>query len=1047
MDNFQSPESPPMYEAERKDPIQIPMERKESKNERVYDNRTDFRRQGNQLHQAGTSHFNRNRFSRSRSRSRSNSSSRSRERYREFRTDRRYRSRSRDRRDRSRSRERVDRGRDRFQNNRHRLETLDDYRGRRERKISPSPDFDRGRWKNRDHDVDFKRHWRDRDIKRELDRDSHERDTRKNDYFKQERSDRFNNERPESSAPSTPNPFRLNVKDRLGPKVSEDKLDIDVEKKDVLSHYRGKKNRFNARPPKSVKLEDDDDEIVGNFDNKALEDAFGENDKDVKTMGVKKKFNELHEAEDLSKIIHNKFMSDSAKAAAHKFINIDIEAEIKDVLESFNFPAGDEPTETTRPTEIVRPEIIMQVETARPTVPSLPGERIALKYLRKPRTHAEDTTQTTERAPEPFQSNLSPPNSADHQQDPRLRNRDPRASNNDPNIFATPNTQHSSLSETFNSFAHSSVSPAPANVDFGRNLNPTPMTNHQNFNANQQNYMPPLRNSFYPQQPIPPNHNQLPQQLPQLPTAQMPQTSAQSNFSPTNNRLHPDNNMPYSFNPIQSNYQPSLISIRSNSFENHQMHQPGHQPVHHPPHQQSAHQAHHPQHQQFNPPPHSGPPMRKSNQTYKEYKEQQRREREQQRREEERQRREEAQKAVAAAVSSSTETLINATAQPLSTQTANNQEGSNKPSSTQSKEANKEQSPRITSNTAKKTHFDRGFSNGWDQIPKASGIKTSFKIPKLNKPDTNISSSSKNDTTAMPSTSVSSNKSDEQDKNASKKKESSTKTTAETQKSDKETRKSKRASKSSEQIKESAEKQAGSKELIQNVQTSADTTVQSESEPAPQKETPQAALPTTGNEADLLVQKLIGKIMQKCDTNKLLDMFASALDKDEAKAMAELISKRNESNEDAIDQVSSSTPQGQANVSVEVEITEKPTTTNAEAKVEEEEEEEPQTPKKPKGKRGTNELERLHKDIRNMFIRDGVLNANGRRICTLLNKEKEPADDKKTSPKTPTTSKSKIANKAEPPAEKGMFTQVQLNVFFYLNKHRQSYTIRWSNVA
>lgn len=59
---------------------------------------------------------------------------------------------------------------------------------------------------------------------------------------------------------------------------------------------------------------------------------------------------------------------------------------------------------------------------------------------------------------------------------------------------------------------------------------------------------------------------------------------------------------------------------------------------------------------------------------------------------------------------------------------------------------------------------------------------------------------------------------------------------------------------------------------------------------------------------------------------------------------------------------------------------------------------------KPKAKPKKNELEKLNEDIRNMFICQGVLTSNGRRMCTIMNEEKEKNEKSKSPVKGKATS-------------------------------------------
>lgn len=281
----------------------------------------------------------------------------------------------------------------------------------------------------------------------------------------------------------------------------------------------------------------------------------------------------------------------------------------------------------------------------------------------------------------------------------------------------------------------------------------------------------------------------------------------------------------------------------------------------------------------------------------------------------------------------------------------------NQKENTRRKDDEKEHSS-VSSNTStsKKTHFDKAFrGNNWNALKKPfKNSCTSFKIPKLNKSSTDTATTTRDSPENNVSTST---KPTNDTKNSSNRSDSKRRKSSETV-----TKRKRSVDAKKPESKRNDRNSLDTNEALGNEPDQ--TIVQPQVEPQPVLSAPQLANPTV---------------------DELLKMLSAQLPEDTASKLKEIVTKRNESNDDTVP--SSTTPvqsMDSDNADKSMETQDKSETKSA-------------AKQKPKPKKPhTNELDRLTADIREN-IPDVVALLTSRRTCTLNAPKIVDISPKKTS--------------------------------------------------
>lgn len=490
------------------------------------------------------------------------------------------------------------------------------------------------------------------------------------------------------------------------------------------------------------------------------------------------------------------------------------------------------------------------------------------------------------------------------QQDPRLRNR--------PNTCTI--TSGASLTEQFMSYGNPQPTPPQNLPPFGPNFN----RNHpQNSDVGPPQQQRPFFNEpFHPhQQPHPHLHHQ---NLAQSRTGQH-MNSPSNSFSPN----------------IAIQQHPRMNPFTQNSNMNQHQHQ-----------QSNYH--HHQENRQ--------------RETYADHK----RRMEEQRRLEQIERVQEEKRRKAAASVSSTTTQNSANEQSKESNQESPTQSPNQNDSTPNKDVDKE---KTSSSVAKKPHknkVDNAFrSNNWEALPQSKAA--AFKIPKLNKSNSNTSTSSLDDKRDSSENNVSTST-----KTTKVSKSSSDSDRRDPRLNSKKTPESSKNRKSSLDSKKVDSKKRSEKRLPENDQIHADTTILMEPEQ--------------------VQEEPVNELERRQEANKdipehVLKLLQNYTDPDKFDQIKSLLVKEAQPNDDA---VTSSTQLAQGNVQSNLSNKSKANQSKTDTV---------KTSKKPK-KHYLNELDRLNADIRENI--PDVLNATGRRTCTLNaqnSNENSPAKTTKSAEK------------------------------------------------
>lgn len=320
---------------------------------------------------------------------------------------------------------------------------------------------------------------------------------------------------------------------------------------------------------------------------------------------------------------------------------------------------------------------------------------------------------------------------------------------------------------------------------------------------------------------------------------------------------------------------------------------------------------------------------------------------EEQRRLEQLERAQEEKRRKAAASVSSTTTQNTANEQSKESNQESSTQSPNQNDSTPHKDVDKE---KTSSSFAKKPHnnkVDNAFrNNNWEALPQSKAA--AFKIPKLNKSISNTSTTSLDDKRDSPENNVSTST-----KATKVSKPSSDSDRRDPRLNSKKTPESSKNRKSSSGSKKVDSKKSSEKQLPENDQIHADTTILMEPEQVQEE-------PVNESERQQEASKDIPE--------HVLKLLQNYTDPDKFDQIKSLLVKEAQPNDDA---VTSSTQLAQGNVQSNLSNKSKANQSKTDTV---------KTAKKPK-KPYLNELERLNADIRENI--PDVLNATGRRTCTL----------------------------------------------------------------
>lgn len=967
--DYQSPESPPLHQdfKNEREPITIPTERRDSNNYSYDAMSKDSRRHSNKYDDYKR-HNDRRYRERSRSRSRSQSPDYER-RSHESKKYRRSRSHSRERR-RSRSRDRK------YERSRspsylcspsHRLNSPS-YQGR-----SKSPHY-RHRSDRRDDRRDERRYDRERDYQPDYDRSyeikrnfkvenepDYNRDSKWhiNSSIKQENRREYRDEPSTSSSIRNVNPMNRFVTatvNRHPENIKQEIEQTDIANNVLKSKIHATKSRFESRS-NQVEVSDvvrqymkDDDieeiqhktqlmfgttEEIGEIKKrfKDIEEINNLNDMASEEMDKKladEILNELQangdpdvNEEPIMNSPHsdipqkrfearNEVRSEVREESFHEKrneaqndIRFDARANIRANVDSNRYNNGTEsrPDSNNQRSPVPISSIVPICSPAHvsSTNPFRAEERIALsdKYHRRPRMYNDSNVNMVDNGQTKPVNGLV--NSQQPQQDPRLRNRDMPGSDASLEQFMSyGNPQPTTHAQPPQHIRHPQPVQPPQPMHQVQPLHHSPMQNmfgpniNRNFPNNVDVYQPPAQRPFFNE----PYHQHQPQ-LP-LPPQQQPQ------FTPRTGQHMPSNN----FN--QNVGYGMNATPHGNVFG------------------QIKNIAHH----------HIGKQPRE---TYGDYRLRRIRERQ----ELERARKEQKKKTNANVTSTTV-------SQPQNTANEQSQESPaqspNQNETTHSKDTDKEQT---SSSAAQKTHFDKAFrDNNWDSLP-ITKPSSSFKIPKLNKPNSHPGSTRpSNDSKQDPS---------ENNVSTSTKAVKPTKT-CESGRIDPRLKKTPNAAnkrKISSDAKKPNEKKSDDKTPAELDHIHADTTIISEPDQVEEEQSQQQQKKT-----DIPVD--------------VLEMIKTKIDPEKFKQIESILTQKDATNDN---DVTSSTTPAQANA-------------DGNESMANQSKSDTKTPKKLR-KSQMNELEKLNADIRENI--PDVLSATGRRTCTLntsKSSDGSPAKDK-----------------------------------------------------